>query len=46
VGDKLDSRQAALLKLFGVAVAEFVVRPIAYWISATMEVKVVDAMEE
>lgn len=43
---RLDSKQAALLKLFGVPVAEFVVKPIAYWSSAAMEVKVVDAMEE
>jgi mRNA turnover protein 4 len=45
-GKRLDSKQAALLKLFGVAVAEFVVKPSAYWSSATMEVKVVDAIEE
>ena len=45
-GKRLDSKQAALLKVFGVATAEFVVRPSAYWTSATMEVTVVDAMEE
>lgn len=45
-GKRLDSKQAALLKMFGVATAEFVVRPSAYWTSATMEVTVVDAMEE
>ncbi|PWW74388.1 hypothetical protein C7212DRAFT_212364 [Tuber magnatum] len=45
-GKKLDSKQAALLKMFGVATAEFVIRPSAYWTSATTEVTAVDAMEE
>ncbi|RPB03676.1 hypothetical protein L873DRAFT_1669025 [Choiromyces venosus 120613-1] len=45
-GKKLDPKQATLLKMFGVATAEFVVRPSAYWTSATMEVTEVDAMEE
>ncbi|KAL7269305.1 mRNA turnover and ribosome assembly protein [Rhizina undulata] len=45
-GQKLDSKQAALLKLFGCAVAEFKVKPLAYWNAASEEVKVLDAMEE
>jgi len=45
-GKRLDSKQAALLKVFGVATAEFVVRPSAYCTSATIKVTVVDAMEE
>ncbi|KAI1006320.1 hypothetical protein K3495_g1902 [Podosphaera aphanis] len=38
----LDSRQTRLLKLFGVATAEFTVLLTAYWSSATTEVTVVE----
>ncbi|CCX06530.1 Similar to mRNA turnover protein 4 homolog; acc. no. Q7S302 [Pyronema omphalodes CBS 100304] len=47
-GQKLDSKQAALLKLFGRMTAEFAVTPTAYWTSETEEVTVLekeDAME-
>ncbi len=37
-GKVLDSRQTRLLKLFGVATAEFAVELRAYWSSATSEV--------
>ncbi|CAZ84748.1 unnamed protein product [Tuber melanosporum] len=45
-GKKLDSKQATLLKIFGIPTAEFVIRPSAYWTSATMQVTAVGAMEE
>ena len=41
-GDVLDARQARLLKLFGVCLAEFRVVVRAYWSAATGEVTVVD----
>lgn len=49
-GDVLDSRQTRLLKLFGVATADFTIQLTAYWSAATNEVTVVEeaagAMEE
>jgi len=45
-GDVLDSRQTRLLKLFGVATADFTVRLLAYWSAATHEVTEIDSMEE
>lgn len=42
-GKELNSNQTALLKLFGVAMAEFKVQVLAYWSAATQEVTVVDA---
>ncbi|KAI9683126.1 MAG: mRNA turnover and ribosome assembly protein [Trizodia sp. TS-e1964] len=45
-GDILDSRQTRLLKMFGVAAADFSVQLLAYWSAATNEVKEVGAMEE
>ncbi|KAE8451571.1 hypothetical protein EG329_003644 [Mollisiaceae sp. DMI_Dod_QoI] len=45
-GDVLDSRQTRLLKLFGVATAEFTVQLKAYWSAATNEVNDLEAMEE
>jgi len=51
-GQELNSHQTALLKLFGVAMAEFTVRVLAYWSAGTQEVTVVeqspdvDGMEE
>lgn len=45
-GDTLNSQQTALLKLFGVAMAEFKVQMTAYYSAASEEVKEVDAMEE
>lgn len=48
-GKTLDSRQTRLLKLFGVATAEFKVQLVAYWSAATTEVVEIpheDAMEE
>ena len=41
-GKVLDSNQTALLKLFGVAMAEFRIRVLAHWSAATQEVTVVD----
>jgi mRNA turnover protein 4 len=41
-GKVLDSNQTALLKLFGVAMAEFRVKVVAYWSAGTGEVNVVD----
>lgn len=41
-GKVLNSNQTALLKLFGVAMAEFRVQVLAYWSAATEEVTVVD----
>ncbi|KAJ9637801.1 mRNA turnover and ribosome assembly protein [Coniosporium tulheliwenetii] len=45
-GETLNSNQTALLKMFGVAMAEFRVQMKAYYSAATQEVKVVDVMEE
>ncbi|KAE9373477.1 hypothetical protein N431DRAFT_465763 [Stipitochalara longipes BDJ] len=45
-GDVLDSRQTRLLKLFGVATAEFTVKLLAYWSAATNEITEMEAMEE
>lgn len=45
-GDTLNSHQTALLKLFGVAMAEFKVRMTAYYCMASEEVKEVGTMEE
>ncbi|KFY14864.1 hypothetical protein V492_02362 [Pseudogymnoascus sp. VKM F-4246] len=41
-GQVLDSRQTRLLKLFGVATAEFRVRVVAYWSAASGSVEEVD----
>jgi len=41
-GQRLDSKQAALLKVFGKMVAKFQVKPVAYWTSENEEVTVVD----
>ena len=41
-GKTLDSNQTALLKLFGVAMAEFKVRCLAYWSAGTEEVTAVE----
>ncbi|KAF2429723.1 mRNA turnover protein-like protein 4 [Tothia fuscella] len=46
-GETMNSNQTALLKIFGVAMAEFRIRPVAYWQSETGAVTVVNApMEE
>ncbi|KAF2489629.1 mRNA turnover protein-like protein 4 [Lophium mytilinum] len=45
-GQVLNSNQTALLKMFGVAMAEFRVDMKAYYSAATQEVKEVEAMEE
>ncbi|KAK5122168.1 hypothetical protein LTR85_004414 [Meristemomyces frigidus] len=51
-GQEMNSHQTALLKLFGVAMAEFKVQVLAYWSAATQEVTAVepdagvDGMEE
>ncbi|KAF8465271.1 ribosomal protein L10-domain-containing protein [Kalaharituber pfeilii] len=45
-GETLNSNQTRLLKLFGSAMAEFSVRLMAYWSSATGETKLCDSMEE
>jgi len=45
-GQELNSHQTALLKSFGIAMAEFSVKVIAYYDSATESVTVVDADEE
>ncbi|TVY47080.1 Ribosome assembly factor [Lachnellula occidentalis] len=45
-GDALDSRQTRLLKLFGVATADFTVQLSAYWSAATNEITKIEAMEE
>lgn len=37
-GKTMDSNQTALLKLFGVATAEFRIQPLAYWNAGTQEV--------
>ncbi|TAQ84621.1 hypothetical protein B7494_g7052 [Chlorociboria aeruginascens] len=44
-GDVLDSRQTRLLKLFGVATADFTVQLTAYWSAATHEVTEVEKLE-
>jgi mRNA turnover protein 4 len=44
-GKTLNSNQTALLKAFGVAMAEFRVRTLAYWHSETGEVTKVDEEE-
>ncbi|KAF8243813.1 hypothetical protein K440DRAFT_611437 [Wilcoxina mikolae CBS 423.85] len=44
-GQKLDSKQAALLKLFGRMTAEFCVTPVAYWTAESEEVTVVEKPE-
>lgn len=41
-GDVLTSQQTALLKLFGIAIAEFKVKVLAYWSAATGEVTAVE----
>ena len=40
-GKELNSNQTALLKLFGIAMAEFKVQVLAYWSAATQDVTVV-----
>ncbi|CAG8976115.1 hypothetical protein HYALB_00002395 [Hymenoscyphus albidus] len=45
-GEMLDSRQTRLLKLFGVATADFTVKLVAYWSSATSEVTEIPNEEE
>ena len=45
-GKKLDSRQAALLKLFGRETAEFRVKVVAWWGKETESVEVIGADEE
>jgi mRNA turnover protein 4 len=45
-GDVLDSRQTRLLKLFGVATADFTIQLVAYWGAATNEVTEVESTEE
>ena len=42
-GKTLDSNQTALLKLFGIATAEFRIRAVAYWNAASQEVTEVTA---
>lgn len=41
-GEVLNSHQTALLKMFGVAMAEFKVKPVAWWGKATGEVSIID----
>ncbi|KAH8801607.1 ribosomal protein L10-domain-containing protein [Xylogone sp. PMI_703] len=45
-GDTLDSRQTRLLKLFGVATSDFMIKLIAYWSAASGEVTEVQAEDE
>jgi mRNA turnover protein 4 len=45
-GETLNSHQTALLKIFGVAMAEFRVKVLAYWRKESGQVTVVDGMEE
>jgi len=49
-GKEMNSHQTALLKLFGVAMAEFKVQVLAYWSAGTQEMTAVkpdeDVMEE
>jgi len=42
-GKELNSHQTALLKLFGIAMAEFKVQVLAYWDASSQEVTEVDA---
>ncbi|KAB8295837.1 hypothetical protein EYC80_008659 [Monilinia laxa] len=44
-GEVLDSRQTRLLKLFGVATADFTVQLVAYWSAANQEVTEIEATE-
>jgi len=44
-GKELNSHQTALLKLFGVAMAEFKVQVLAYWSAGTHEVTVMEREE-
>ncbi|KAF7909464.1 uncharacterized protein EAF01_003182 [Botrytis porri] len=44
-GDVLDSRQTRLLKLFGVATADFSVQLLAYWSASNQEVTEIEATE-
>jgi mRNA turnover protein 4 len=44
-GKVLNSNQTALLKTFGVAMAEFSVKVVAYWTASTQEVTVVEGAE-
>lgn len=44
-GQKLDAKQASLLKVFGRMAAEFAVRPVAYWTSETETVTVLEEQE-
>jgi mRNA turnover protein 4 len=45
-GETMNSHQTALLKIFGVAMAEFSVKVLAYWQKEDGNVTVVDGMEE
>jgi mRNA turnover protein 4 len=45
-GETLNSHQTALLKLFGVAMAEFKVRVMAYWKASDGSVEVVEQDDE
>jgi mRNA turnover protein 4 len=45
-GEVMNSHQTALLKIFGVAMAEFRIKPLAYWVADSGKVTVVDGMEE
>ncbi|WPH01938.1 mRNA turnover protein-like protein 4 [Acrodontium crateriforme] len=45
-GKELNSHQTALLKQFGIPMAEFRVEVLAYWSAANQEVTVVEGMEE
>lgn len=44
-GETLNSNQTALLKMFGVTMAEFKVQILAYWTTATKQVTVIDQNE-
>ena len=44
-GKELNSNQTALLKQFGVAMAEFTVKVVAYWSASSQEVTVVEAQD-
>jgi len=41
-GEELNSNQTALLKLFGITMAEFRIRVLAYWSAGSQEVTAVD----
>lgn len=45
-GKEMNSHQTALLKLFGIALAEFKVQVLAYWSSASQEVTMVEGSED